>query len=553
MPFFRKTGLAAFACIKPLTVVPVSHSRIVSHHIIPRGSCCLLGFNTLNLQGLIATSSQENPVKSLISNSHGNFFRNYHDLKSPGSETAHAYVFEDIRADITDSLEYHIYASLQGRYLDYTVTTVDSTADLLQFARAGEARASLDTEGQKLLSWLKYEPTKQDSPAKDSGKLKDKVQFARYYYQWRDESFIVYLYCGCPNHDPPSDITYFILRKREGDRIVDGRSSIVRDLVAAASTHANEVHEGDVLVWDDDSWTKSTQLWKSVQKSKWDNVILDSTLKSSLIKDVEGFFDQKDDYNQFEVPWKRGIIIHGLPGNGKTMTIKALMNGLATRLRPIPTLYVKSGKGVYGTIYAIRHIFKKARQMAPCLLVFEDLDSLITEESRSFFLNEVDGMESNDGIMMIGSTNYLEKLDAGLTKRPSRFDRKYHFDLPALTERTRYCDFWRSRLANKKAIEFLAKLSSAIAGITEGFSFAYLQEAFISSLLTIVSEQRKNPDEKSLGTADNNVGNLDSVLLWRVMCKQVEMLRNEIKGSRKSVKDAMEYIGPKQTSKAGFA
>ena len=53
-------------------------------------------------------------------------------------------------------------------------------------------------------------------------------------------------------------------------------------------------------------------------------------------------------------------------------------------------------------------------------------------------------------------------------------------------------------------------------------------------------------------SSDENPNSLESVLLWRVMCKQVEMLRNEIKGSQKSAKDAMEYIGPKQASKAGF-
>jgi transitional endoplasmic reticulum ATPase len=60
-------------------------------------------------------------------------------------------------------------------------------------------------------------------------------------------------------------------------------------------------------------------------------------------------------------------------------------------------------------------------------LIFEDPDSLITEETRSYFLNEIDGLESNDGILMIGSTNHLSKLDPALSKRPSRFDRKYHF------------------------------------------------------------------------------------------------------------------------------
>lgn len=67
---------------------------------------------------------------------------------------------------------------------------------------------------------------------------------------------------------------------------------------------------------------------------------------------------------------------------------------------------VKSLEGCHGPHYSVREIFVKARQMAPCLLVFEDLDSLITDNVKSFFLNEVDGLESNDGIMMIGSTNY---------------------------------------------------------------------------------------------------------------------------------------------------
>lgn len=82
------------------------------------------------------------------------------------------------------------------------------------------------------------------------------------------------------------------------------------------------------------------------------------------------------------------------------------MHNLYSRSDPIPTLYVKSLAGCGGSHYAIRQIFVKARETAPCLLVFEDIDSLITDDVKSFFLNEVDGLESNDGILMIGSTNY---------------------------------------------------------------------------------------------------------------------------------------------------
>ena len=47
-------------------------------------------------------------------------------------------------------------------------------------------------------------------------------------------------------------------------------------------------------------------------------------------------------------------------------------------------------------------IFERARQEAPCLLIFEDLDSFVTDDNRSFFLNELDGLEDNDGLLMVG-------------------------------------------------------------------------------------------------------------------------------------------------------
>ena len=72
---------------------------------------------------------------------------------------------------------------------------------------------------------------------------------------------------------------------------------------------------------------------------------------------------------------------------------------------PIPTLYVKSlGKSCDHD--DIRSIFEKARETGPCLLVLEDIDSLVSDDVKSFFLNEVDGLEGNDGILMVGSTNY---------------------------------------------------------------------------------------------------------------------------------------------------
>ena len=140
---------------------------------------------------------------------------------------------------------------------------------------------------------------------------------------------------------------------------------------------------------------------------------------------------------------------------------------------------------------------------------------------------------------MLGSTNYLERLDAGISKRPGRFDRKYHFVLPALPERVKYCDYWRSKLSNNKTVDFPPKLSEAIADVTEGFSFAYLKETFVTSLLMIVGSRKgTNKAVGNLPQASEEGHELDHLLLWRVVSEQVKNLRTEMEAARKSTEDA---------------
>lgn len=236
---------------------------------------------------------------------------------------------------------------------------------------------------------------------------------------------------------------------------------------------------------------------------------------------------------------------------------------------PIPTLYVRSLTSFNGPEYSIQSIFRQARSQAPCLLVFEDLDSLVTDRVRSYFLNEVDGLESNDGILMVGSTNHLERLDPGIRKRPSRFDRKFLFDLPNEHERILYCEFWRRKLGPKDGenndsnneyanrgeggfpttehihqhgdpdIDFPHLLCKPIASITIGFSFAYIQEAFVASLLAIAANDNAGDDsitdEAAMAAnlqervwSEEEGKELDEYLLWRVMKKQVRVLKEEL-------------------------
>lgn len=92
-----------------------------------------------------------------------------------------------------------------------------------------------------------------------------------------------------------------------------------------------------------------------------------------------------------------------------------------------------------------------------------------------------------------------------------------------------YCDFWRRKLKPNKSIKFPKKLSAAIADITYDFSFAYLKEAFIATLLVIAgkSDDPNESDDEEGGGDDG----LDDLVLWIEMKKQVQLLRDDMDNS----------------------
>lgn len=380
-----------------------------------------------------------------------------------------------------------VVEALRKTHPDHHVTAVLPTScSLLEYATAGKATATFDgnDEGFDVLrDWKSVGKglEKRDHP----GRLQDSVSFGRYAYTWEGREFIVYEVEWTELLRSPTRL-FCVLAARTGANIATGdpHCADTDALLLAVGKWTSLLHN-EIYVFDGGYWAKNRELWTSVQGSSWDEVILDQGMKTQLIEDVQGFFDSQAMYRELAVPWKRGIIFHGIPGNGKTISIKALISSLYARPDAIPSLYVKSFEACNGPQYSIRSIFSQARRSAPCLLIFEDLDSLVTDKTRSYFLNEVDGLESNDGILMIGSTNHLDRLDPAISKRPSRFDRKYHFKLPGEQERVAYAAFWKKKLAKNHKIEFPMELCSIIGELAEGFSFAYLKELFVTALLTV--------------------------------------------------------------------
>lgn len=465
--------------------------------------------------------------------------------------------------------------ALRSQYpkLELIITPV-RFVDLLAYAAAGFATATPLEDSIKdpvygvSLGWRLFVPSGRRLDG-NGGFIAETLTFGKFMYKWKDQEIILYIAEGRDGMGAYPEI--------KNQYILTGNAHKVDELIRDATLWGQELHN-EVWVFDQGWWQKSAQLYASVQKASWDDVILDEDMKKALQVDVESFFDSRETYQKLKVPWKRGIIYYGPPGNGKTISIKAMMHSLYQRgahgdsRMSVPTLYVRTLSSFAGPEYSLGQIFSKARQEAPCYLVFEDLDSIVSDNVRSYFLNEVDGLKSNDGILMVGSTNHLDRLDPGISKRPSRFDRKYYFPNPDYAQRVQYCKFWQGKLADNKDLDFPDKLCNSIAEITDKFSFAYMQEAFIASLLAIAGRGGKDKHEleemaqrwsgpqdpmQSVETQYRTVGggnedpDIKHLELWIEIQKQVKLLRDELE--EKKLSERMEAMFPSQPSNTSNA
>jgi len=269
---------------------------------------------------------------------------------------------------------------------------------------------------------------------------------------------------------------------------------------------------GEILVYDDTDWEKNEDLFNSIKRATFDNLILAPSLRQEIKTDFERFFASRELYEKYGIPWKRGVLLVGPPGNGKTHTVKALINHLKQ-----PCLYVKNFNSCMGPEHSMRVLFDRARHTTPCIIVLEDLDSLIDKKSKSYFLNELDGFATNTGVVVLATTNHPEKLDTAILDRPSRFDRKYYFDLPGPDERLAYVSMWNATL--QPELQLTNEGIKAVVAQTDKFSFAYLKELFLSSMMQWISF--------------SNADKMDDLMLDRaiILREQMSKAKKKDKGS----------------------
>jgi len=166
---------------------------------------------------------------------------------------------------------------------------------------------------------------------------------------------------------------------------------------------------------------------------KWDDVGGLEDVKRELKEAVEWPLKFSESFTRMGIRPSRGILLYGPPGTGKTLLAKAVANESEANFIQVKgpeLLSMWVGKSEEG----VRKIFERARQVAPCIVFFDEIDSLagkrggdfggakVTERVLNQMLAEMDGLEDLKEVLIIGATNRPDMLDAALL-RPGRFDR----------------------------------------------------------------------------------------------------------------------------------
>jgi hypothetical protein len=195
------------------------------------------------------------------------------------------------------------------------------------------------------------------------------------------------------------------------------------------------------------------------------DLILPEPLKGDLFRNVATMIERAPEYAKYGLPAKRGVILAGPPGNGKTLSMKVLAKKLDCTFLWCTPKHVQELDG-------LAHIYEFARELAPTVVLLEDADAFGIDRRMGQFnpmlgelLQHLDGMVSNQGVVTILSSNYAEVLDSALTRRPGRFDVKLKFNEP---DGDRAWEMIRRTLERRKAVyqgapEFLRALGHELA------------------------------------------------------------------------------------------
>ena len=241
----------------------------------------------------------------------------------------------------------------------------------------------------------------------------------------------------------------------------------------------------------------SPNTFKVVHKTgvKFDDVVGMDKLKRDMVQVID-IMKNPAEYAKKGIRMPKGILLEGEPGNGKTLFAKALAGEAKINFIPAKATDFESMFMAIGPL-KVKLLFKKARRRAPCIVFIDEFDgigtirnysgsAIETENTRivTALLNELDGFEASNGVLVIAATNSIKALDPALI-RPGRFDAKLTVPYPDEAARRKLVEMYTR--GKQPAAECTAE---ALARLFNGYSCAKIESVLNGAALRAGQEGR---------------------------------------------------------------
>ncbi|MHA1971556.1 MAG: AAA family ATPase [Candidatus Hodarchaeales archaeon] len=175
---------------------------------------------------------------------------------------------------------------------------------------------------------------------------------------------------------------------------------------------------------------------------QWDDIGGLEKVKQSLKEMIEWPINYPYVFKEMGITYPKGVLLYGPPGTGKTMLAKALANEIQANFIVVKGPELLS-KWFSESARMVRDMFNRARQLAPCIIFFDEIDAIATRRGGAFsssgsrerdriinqLLASLDGTDKLEGVFVIGATNRPDSIDPALL-RPGRLDRLIHIPVP---------------------------------------------------------------------------------------------------------------------------
>ncbi len=283
-----------------------------------------------------------------------------------------------------------------------------------------------------------------------------------------------------------------------------------------------------------------------IPKVKWADVGGLDDVKGALKEAVEWPLKNPESFKNIGIKPPRGILLFGPPGCGKTMIAKAVANEAGVNFIAIKGPELLS-KWVGESEQHIRDVFRRAKQVAPAIIFFDEIDSLaprrgsdsggahVSEQVVSQLLTEMSGIEDMEGVVVLAATNRPDIIDSALL-RPGRFDRQIY--VPAPDEKTRL----QILKTHTRGMKLEKEISlEKLAEKTDGYSGADLEAVVREAGLNALRENI-NAKDVSKKHFDDALKKIKASITEDMFVKYVKAVE-ELRKAKLEEKEKSRYIG----------